>query len=146
MAHPQPTSRLPEDTVPALIWVVDDDQDDQCLLQEALTHLVSPVTARYLSDGDELLPALALATVLPKLILLDLNMQRQGGLETLQALRAASAYQHLPVVVLTTSEAQLDRDKSFQLGADDFLTKPVRQADSVLMLEKLTLDWHLTVN
>lgn len=128
------------------IWVVDDDTDDQYLIEQALKALSTRLTIKPISDGDELLPHLQQAAVLPKLVLLDLNMERMSGFEALQELRNCSPYKHLPVVVLTTSEAEEDRRKALQLGADAFLTKPVKFDAVVTMLHQLVIDWCVPSN
>lgn len=70
----------------AAVWVVDDDVDDQYLLEVAFKHIDPPIHIKQLYDGEELLPSLEQTTSLPRLILLDLNMVRQHGFETLQAI------------------------------------------------------------
>ncbi|NID13462.1 response regulator [Fibrivirga algicola] len=112
-----------------LVWVVYDDQ------QEHWSH-----------QSDQFRPDSGQAKTLPKVILLDLNMQRQSGRETLQGLQATIAYYRLSIVVLTTSNAQLDDKMSMGLGAKSFLIKPVKKALSVKMLEGLALKQHLKLH
>lgn len=121
--------------------MVDDDADDQFLLELAFQRIHPPIGIKQLYDGDELLPHLEKATSLPKLILLDLNMVRQNGFDTLRALREAAEYAHLPVIILTTSSAETDRTQSQQLKADGFLTKPLTNDDTVSMLQLLAHEW-----
>ncbi|WP_375448438.1 response regulator [uncultured Fibrella sp.] len=125
------------------IWVVDDDTDDQYLISQALKAVSTRLTIKPISDGDELLPQLHQAAKLPKLVLLDLNMERMNGFEALRELRSCSPYKHLPVVVLTTSDAEEDRKKALQLGADAFFTKPIKFDGVVAMLRQLAIDWRL---
>lgn len=109
----------------------------------AFKHIIPPIPIRQLYDGEELLPCLQEAAVLPKLVLLDLNMARKGGLEALQELRDVPAYQDLPVIVFTTSNAVEDRQQALLLGADAFLTKPSKQEDIVILLKQLASEWRL---
>lgn len=125
------------------VWVVDDDADDQFLIETAFREVISPLTIKQLSDGDELLPQLQETPSLPKLILLDLNMQRKNGFDVLVELRSVPAYRKLPVVVLTTSSSEDDRRKSLALGANGFLTKPCSLQAVIRMLRRLVSDWHL---
>jgi len=125
------------------VWVVDDDADDQFLIETAFKEIIYPLTIKQLSDGDELLPQLQGAYTLPQLILLDLNMQRKNGFDVLAELRSIPAYRKLPVVVLTTSSNEDDRQKSLALGANDFLTKPYALKEIISMLRRLVLKWHL---
>lgn len=125
------------------VWVVDDDADDHFLIEEAFKEFIFPLSIKQLSDGDELLPHLQEAPMLPKLILLDLNMQRKNGFDVLAELRSIPAYQKLPIVVLTTSSDEEDKRKSLALGANDFLTKPCSLQAVIRMLRRLVAEWHL---
>lgn len=125
------------------VWIVDDDEDDQYLIEEAFKWLSPPIDVKVLSDGDELIPCLKLISTPPKLVLLDLNMRRQSGFETLEELRAIPAYEDLPVVILTTSDSPMDIEKSFALGANGMLTKPPQVKELRQLVGQLNLDWHL---
>lgn len=122
---------------------MDDDNDDQMMIEMAFKEVVFPLVIKQLSDGDELLPQLEEAPSLPKLILLDLNMQRKNGFDVLAELRSIPAYRKLPVVVLTTSDNEADKRKSLALGANDFLTKPSSIKAVIHMLRRLVSDWNL---
>jgi CheY-like chemotaxis protein len=122
---------------------VDDDPDDLYLIEHAFTRIMPSIVIKQLYDGEELLPNLEKAAKLPRLVLLDLNMQRMNGFETLAELRRNPAYKDLPVIILTTSDAEADRQRSLALGADGFLTKPPSQEGIVHMLKQLTADWQL---
>jgi len=71
--------------------------------------------------------------------LLNLDMQRQSGRETLHLLRAIISNHHLLIVVLTTSTTQLDDEILMGLGSSDFLIRPIKRASSVLMLKRLAM-------
>jgi CheY-like chemotaxis protein len=102
------------------ILVVDDDPDLRALVHKALSqdgHLVSEA-----STGRE---ALALIDAqAPDLLVLDLLMPTQGGLEVLTVLRSRSATAALPVLVLTAQDDEVNTRAGFELGASDYLTKP----------------------
>jgi CheY-like chemotaxis protein len=126
-----------------IVWVVDDDTDDQYLIETAFKRVMPSMAIKQLSDGDELLPCLTKAPALPRLILLDLNMRRMNGFEALKAVRNVPAFRKIPVVVLTTSTRADDEQKSMALGADGFFSKPPSQLGIQSMLQQLTADWDL---
>ena len=79
----------------------------------------------------------------PDLILLDLNLPRKDGREVLQEIKQDDALRHIPVVILTTSQAEQDVLQSYRLGASAFITKPVeidRFFQVVRSLEQFWLD------
>lgn len=125
------------------VWIVDDDEDDQFMIETAFKELVFPLNIKQLSDGDEVLSQLGKAPTLPKLILLDLNMPRKNGFDVLAELRTIPAYQKLPIVVLTTSSSEDDKRKSLALGANEFLTKPCSLKAVIHMLRRLVSAWNL---
>ena len=106
------------------IFIVDDDEDDQFLLQQALNQHAPDSWIEVLRDGEELLTALAEDKPLPSLVLLDLNMPRMGGLEALKHIRDDQSYDELPIVILTTSDSDGDRHQASSLRATDYLVKP----------------------
>lgn len=131
-------------TLPPTIWIVDDDEDDQLFIRTAFLNSQPPITVLALSDGDELLPKLSKCTVLPRLILLDVNMPRKNGFETLEELRSIPDFSDLPVVMLTTSSDEEDRRRSLASGANHFLTKPLTQEQLRQLAQELTQEWELS--
>lgn len=127
-----------------VIWIVDDDEDDQYLFEIAFKTLKPPVSVRRLNDGEELLPALSQSEIKPSLILLDLNMPYLNGFEVLQQLRAEPAYKSLPVVVLTTSNHREDEAKAMELGANAFLTKPGSSGKLLMLFGQLVEQWKIS--
>lgn len=126
-----------------VIWIVDDDEDDQYLFEIAFKTLNPPVSVRRLSDGEELLPTLNQSDSKPSLILLDLNMPLLNGFDVLQQLRANSDYKDLPVVVLTTSSHREDEAKAMALGANAFLTKPGSSGKLLMLFNQLVQQWKI---
>ncbi len=115
---------------PITILVVDDDPDDREMTKEALeaNRLSNPVC--FVEDGEAALDYLNQRgkyanESLPGLILLDLNMPRQGGRDTLRLIKSDPRFRSIPVVILTTSKAEEDIIRSYDLGASSFITKPV---------------------
>ncbi|UFH56650.1 response regulator [Spirosoma sp. KNUC1025] len=126
------------------VWVIDDDEDDRVFIQSAFANTEKSVAVLTLTDGDQLLPELANCEELPRLILMDINMARQNGFETLALLRKTSAFAHLPVVMMTTSSDNTDRQRSLALGANQFLVKPACYNQLVTLVKGLAEQWQLT--
>lgn len=125
------------------VWVVDDDEDDRIFIQSAFDDTETSIGVLTLNDGDQLLPRLADCDKLPRLILLDINMTRQNGFDTLVQLRNTSTFAHLPVVMMTTSSESSDCQRSLALGANQFLTKPATYKQLVSLVKELTERWRL---
>jgi CheY-like chemotaxis protein len=116
-----------------VILMADDDADDRLLAKDALNECKITNALHFVENGEELLDYLrqegkyaSLAnTPRPGLILLDLNMPRKDGREALQEIKADPKLRSIPVVVLTTSKAETDISRIYELGANSFITKPV---------------------
>lgn len=130
--------------LPPTIWIVDDDEDDQLFIRTAFLNSRPSINVLTLGDGDELLPKLSKCAVLPRLILLDINMPRKNGFETLEELRSVPDFVDLPVVMLTTSSDEEDRKRSLALGANHFLTKPLTQSQLRQLAQELSHQWELS--
>jgi CheY-like chemotaxis protein len=118
---------------PIVIVLADDDPDDCMLAQEALEESRLANELHIVGDGEELLAYLRHedgytepdAAPRPCLILLDLNMPRMDGREALRAIKSDPALRSIPVVVLTTSTAEEDIYRTYDLGVSSFISKPV---------------------
>jgi chemotaxis family two-component system response regulator Rcp1 len=115
---------------PLEVLLVEDDEDDVRLTREALRDSKVIVNMSVASDGEEALERLRRAgrfadAARPDLILLDLNLPRVSGREVIEALKGDAELKLIPVVVLTTSEADSDIVKCYDLGANCYITKPV---------------------
>jgi CheY-like chemotaxis protein len=116
-----------------LILMADDDADDRLLASDALAEARLNNELRFVEDGEELMDYLNRrgrwsapgAAPRPGLILLDLNMPRKDGREALREIKAHPELRRIPVVVLTTSRAEEDVVRSYDLGASSFISKPV---------------------
>jgi CheY-like chemotaxis protein len=108
------------------ILIVDDDADDREIIKDAFLSLEEEQEFIFLENGDKLIEYLEhnVATSLPSLILLDLNMPGNDGREVLKQLKTNKRYQHIPTIVLTTSSSNRDKLTSYDLGANCFITKP----------------------
>jgi CheY-like chemotaxis protein len=111
---------------PILILLVEDDPGDVVLVREAFDHNKVRNELRVASDGVYALEQLRdPALSLPDLVLLDLNLPRKDGREVLAEIRADPRLTAIPVVILTTSDAEADIVNSYELHANAYVTKPV---------------------
>ncbi len=116
-----------------LIVIADDDADDRMLIEDAFreSRLANPLA--FVEDGMELLDLLKSkgkyanrpANERPGLILLDLNMPRMDGRSALTHIKSDPDLRRIPVVVLTTSKAEEDILRTYDLGVNSFISKPV---------------------
>lgn len=114
----------------SVILLVEDNPGDQKLVALAFRDNPRVKSIHVVDDGEKALAFLRRSgefkeSPRPDLILLDLNLPRKSGFEVLEELRADPQLVHMPVVVLTSSEAPWDVHRSYRLGANAFLTKPV---------------------
>jgi CheY-like chemotaxis protein len=116
---------------PIHILLVDDDEDDRFLTREAFQMHYPTSQISFAEDGEDMLDFLQRRGVyeniklpMPDLILLDLNMPRKDGREALREIKASEKLRHIPIVVLTTSDARADVETSYFNGANSFITKP----------------------
>lgn len=131
------------------ILVADDDLDDCQLLKEALqeSRLLNPLC--FAHDGEELLQYLRREGnfkdegkyPMPGLILLDLNMPKKSGQEALLEIKNDPRFRHIPVIVLTTSKAEEDIFRSYNLGVNSFITKPISFTDLVEVMRGIGHYW-----
>jgi two-component system, response regulator len=114
------------------ILMADDDADDRMLAQDAMAESRLGNAFRCVEDGQELMDYLNRAgkyafedAPRPGLILLDLNMPRKDGRRALEEIKSNPELRRIPVVILTTSKTEEDVLRSYDLGANSFITKPV---------------------
>ena len=135
--------------MPITILMADDDADDRRLTQEAFDEgrLINDV--RFVENGEQLLDYLRRQGAYappaeaprPGLILLDLNMPRKDGRTVLKELKTDPELRQIPVVVLTTSKADEDIYKSYDLGVNSYIVKPVTFEALVDILQTLEKYW-----
>ena len=137
---------------PITIVIAEDDPDDQLLTCEALEESRIANTTHFVDDGQELLDFLrwqgdyaASSPPRPDLILLDLNMPRMDGREALVAIKADPNLRSIPVVILTTSKAEEEVVRAYDLGANSFIVKPVSFDGLVQAVRVLTEYWFSIV-
>jgi CheY-like chemotaxis protein len=106
------------------ILLVEDDQDDVELMQEALRDKGIQFEMDVITQGDKVLPRLQSGKIFPNIILLDLNLPKMHGREVLSRIKLSDDYRHIPIAILTTSSSQAEREFCLSAGASHFLTKP----------------------
>jgi len=136
--------------IPITILICDDDEDDRMLTQQALEDAHIANALRFVEDGEELLDYLYQRgeysetngkAPRPGLILLDLNMPRMDGREALNVIKKDPTLSDIPVVVLSTSNLDEDVVRSYQLGVNSFITKPVTFSGLVDAMNVLGRYW-----
>ena len=136
-----------------IILMAEDDTDDRLLLQDAFAECGINERIYFVGDGEELLDYLlhrgkfadSPDAPRPGLILLDLNMPRKDGREALAEIRMRPEFRRVPIVVFTTSKADTDVARVYELGANSFITKPASFEDLVNTVKSLTCYWFSTV-
>ena len=136
--------------IPITILICDDDEDDRALTRQALEDAHISNDLRFVDDGEQLLDYLYQraeysgetgAAPRPGLILLDLNMPKMDGREALQRIKGDPTLVDIPIVILTTSGLDLDIIRSYQLGVNSFITKPVTFSGLVEAMNVLGRYW-----
>lgn len=134
---------------PITILMADDDADDRRLTRDALEESRLANDLRFVENGEELLEYLRHqgkfaseeSSPRPGLILLDLNMPRMDGRQALKEIKADPDLRQIPVTVLTTSKADEDIFRSYDLGVNSYIVKPVTFEALVDILQTLDKYW-----
>lgn len=137
-----------------IILMAEDDPEDRMLARDALEEAKLGNDLHFVQDGEELLDYLnrrgsyehLKEIPLPGLILLDLNMPKKDGREALEEIKQNSELRSIPVVVLTTSTAEIDIVKTYNLGVNSFITKPVTFSGLVDVMRSLGSYWFNVVS
>ncbi len=131
------------------ILIADDDEDDRDMIRDALKESRLINNLHCVKDGEELMDYLnhrgnfedQIKNPLPGLILLDLNMPRMDGREALKEIKTNPRLRQIPVVILTTSQAEEDIFRTYELGVNSFITKPVSFESFVKVMKTLGNYW-----
>jgi len=126
-----------------IIFIVDDDPDDRQVILDAFLENNFNIDYLFIENGDILMETLASSPTeeLPSLILLDLNMPGMLGLQAIKEIKGNKSWKHIPIIVLTTSTLDKDRDSSYELGANCFLRKPESYTDLVTLTTSIVALW-----
>lgn len=126
------------------ILLVEDDQVDVMTTRRALKEVRVANPLAVCENGEQAIAWLREAPELPCIILLDLNMPIMNGIEFLQSVKADPGLRRIPVVVLTTSEEQEDKVRSFDLGVAGYMAKPVDYRRFVEVMRSIDLYWTIS--
>lgn len=128
--------------------MVDDDADDRYLVQVAFEENNISSELVFVEDGSEVLDFLSgqgkyeeKGGRIPHLILLDLNMPKKDGKRVLQEVRALPDYQHIPIVIFTTSKSPDDVRELYQMGANSYISKPSSYENLSKVIRNIGLYW-----
>jgi len=140
---------MPERTKPITILMADDDADDRLMTREAFeaSHLKNDL--KFVENGVELLDYLyrrdkyadPATSPRPSIILLDLNMPKKDGREALEEIKSDPNLRNIRIIVLTTSKAEEDIYRTYNLGAASYITKPVTFESLVDVVKTLGKYW-----
>ncbi|WP_321493332.1 response regulator [uncultured Desulfobacter sp.] len=139
-----------EQKVPIEVLLVEDNPGDVRLTREALKEGKIDINLQVAQDGEEAMAYLRrqgryAGTARPDLILLDLNMPKMGGREVLAEIKMDQDLKTIPVVVLTTSKAEEDILKTYELNANCFITKPVDFEQFIEIVKMIEQFWFTVV-
>ncbi|MFO8129102.1 MAG: response regulator [Bacteroidales bacterium] len=142
-----------KETDSIVILMADDDPDDRLMAEEALEESRLKNELYLVKDGEELMDFLHRrnkyrdpeSSPRPGIILLDLNMPRKDGREALREIKSEPSLRSIPVIVLTTSKAEEDILRTYNLGANSFITKPITFEGLVEVLKKMGEYWFQIV-
>lgn len=135
---------------PINILLVEDNPGDVELTEDALRRSKVATKVSVVTDGEDAMDYLRQQSAyeeetMPDLVLLDLNLPRKDGMEVLREMKDDSNLKHIPVVVLTTSEAERDILASYSLGANCFISKPVDLTEFRKVVESIDDFWFTIV-
>ena len=134
---------------PIVILIADDDAEDRMLISEALEESRLKNKVQFVENGEELMDYLHNRNRFnnkenyptPGLILLDLNMPKKDGREALKEIKSDDTLRLIPIVVLTTSKAEEDVLRTYDLGVNSFISKPVTFSSLVDVMKTLSKYW-----
>ena len=131
------------------ILLIEDNQADVRLIVEGLRNMKARSSLNVVTDGEEAMAFLHKRGKYadarhPDLIFLDLNLPKKDGREVLAEIKSDDELRRIPVVVLTTSQAEEDIAKTYELGASCYCTKPI-DLDHFLKLVETIADFWLTI-
>ena len=134
---------------PITILMADDDDEDRMMTKKAWDNSRLANDLRFVEDGEELMEYLGrrgeyadpASSPRPGLILLDLNMPKMDGREALREIKSTPELRRIPIVVLTTSKAEENIFRSYDLGANSFISKPVTFDRLAAIIQQIGTYW-----
>jgi CheY-like chemotaxis protein len=133
------------------IVIAEDDEDDYLLMKEAFKEVGANKPIHWVKDGEELIQFLSNVSADEEetknvgMILLDLNMPKKDGREALKEIKNSPLWRRIPVLILTTSNAESDILNTYDLGVNSYIQKPVRFPELVEVAKSIVEYWFKTV-
>ena len=131
-----------------IILIAEDDEEDRLLIKEAFEESRLMNKIYFVDDGEDLMnfllrrpPYTSENAPRPGMILLDLNMPRKDGREALMEIKSNPELKTIPVVILTTSRTEEDVVRSYDIGVNSFITKPVTFSGLIKVVQTLSYYW-----
>ena len=123
------------------VLLIEDNLIEIMKMKRTLSLLKLEHTVQEAKNGEEALKILENKSNFPDLILLDLNMPRMSGIEFLSILKNNADIQHIPTVILTTSDNQKDLEECYKIGVSGYILKPLKYEDYVKKIETVLSYW-----
>jgi len=123
------------------IFVIDDDADDRKIISDAFKEDNPRVDYAFFENADSFLKSLYSSSQLPDLILLDLNMPGMLGMQVLKELKSSPTFSVIPIIILTTSVREKDKQNAYEIGVNCFLQKPQSYSGFLLLAKAILLLW-----
>lgn len=133
-------------SIPNSLLIAEDDPDDRYLIADAFEQSEFEHPVEFVADGTELLKYLRAEApfadrVRPGLLLLDLNMPKMDGRTALTHMKADPELSRIPVIVFTTSNAEADIERTYELGVSGFVSKPNSMSEMIELVQSLDEHW-----
>lgn len=131
------------------LLIAEDDEDDRFLATEAFNKSGSNIPLKFVNDGEDLIGLLESeikeSNEMPYLILLDLNMPKKDGRQCLSEIKQNPLLRKIPIIVFTTSKLPEDIAKTYDLGVNSYINKPVDFKELINIFSLLSSYWFKTV-
>lgn len=125
------------------VLLIEDDQIDRMTIERSFRTLNIKNSLKMANNGQEGLSVLYEASDLPCLIILDINMPKMNGLEFLKIIKTDENYKKIPVVVLTTSNDENDKNTCYTLGVAGYIIKPINYKEFQEVIKTLNNYWNI---
>lgn len=123
------------------ILIVDDDKDDLFFLTKAINLVMPNAIVDLVSDGDLVLEFLSSCTALPNVIFMDIKMPRVSGQEAVKRIRSNTNLRTIPIVILSGSTSDKEKEELLNLGANRFYTKPMEPVNLIPIVKEVNEEW-----
>lgn len=123
------------------ILIVDDDKDDLFFLTKAINLVMPKAIVDLVSDGDQVLDFLSTCKTFPNVIFMDIKMPRLSGKEAVKRIRSNANLRTIPIVILSGSSSEDEKEELLQLGANRFYSKPMEPVNLIPIVKEVNEEW-----